>query len=282
MAKLRIMTHNQWRFDNNRPEWEKIGCDCSAEVRAKGFSRVYKELLPDLIGCQEVSFKMLDCLLRDAKSANLNYAVVWGRETPILYNPEKFELLDCDFDLFPLTIDGFEGTFNNYQTKSWAVGVFRIKENGKTFIFANTHLWWMSSDPTHEYYQPHSDEARVHQLSIVNQVIERYYEKYACPVILAGDFNSNYHSPAMDYMLKNGFTHSHSLATDYADQTEGYHACGPFGFSTEYSNRTFEFAIDHLMLKHNDCIAVKRFERYSPPYYLPLSDHSPAFIDVEI
>ena len=27
---------------------------------------------------------------------------------------------------------------------------------------------------------------------------------------------------------------------------------------------------------------VRRFERFSPEYYLPLSDHSPAFIDIEI
>ena len=28
--------------------------------------------------------------------------------------------------------------------------------------------------------------------------------------------------------------------------------------------------------------SVKRFERYSPDYYFPISDHSPAFIDLEI
>ena len=28
--------------------------------------------------------------------------------------------------------------------------------------------------------------------------------------------------------------------------------------------------------------AVKCFERYSPDYYYPLSDHSPAFIDIEL
>jgi hypothetical protein len=27
---------------------------------------------------------------------------------------------------------------------------------------------------------------------------------------------------------------------------------------------------------------VRRFERFSPDYYFPLSDHSPAFADVEI
>lgn len=28
-------------------------------------------------------------------------------------------------------------------------------------------------------------------------------------------------------------------------------------------------------------VSVKRFERYSPNYYFPVSDHSPAYIDME-
>ena len=28
--------------------------------------------------------------------------------------------------------------------------------------------------------------------------------------------------------------------------------------------------------------SVKHFERYSPEYYLPISDHSPAYMDIEL
>ena len=282
MAKLRVMSHNQWRFDNNYPDWEKVGLDCSATTRTKGFAQVYKDLLPDLIGCQEVSFLMADELLRHAKALNLHYSLLWGRETPIIYNPEKFEVVDSAFDLYPEKIDGFDGVFNNYKTKSWTLGVFRVKENGKLFIFVSTHLWWKSSNPNDIYYQHGSEQARVYQLTLLNKVIDQYLQKYNCPVIIAGDFNANYTSSTLKYMIDNGFVHAHGVATDFADNTEGYHECGPSGFNKEYSTRTFEFAIDHLLLKNFDYITVKRFERYSPEYYLPLSDHSPVFIDIEI
>lgn len=46
MAKLRLMTHNQWKCDKNQPAWEEQGYDCSAAVRAQGFVRVYRETTP--------------------------------------------------------------------------------------------------------------------------------------------------------------------------------------------------------------------------------------------
>ena len=49
-VKLRMMSHNLWKNDVNRPEWEAKGEDCSAEVRSKGFIKVYKELTPHIIG----------------------------------------------------------------------------------------------------------------------------------------------------------------------------------------------------------------------------------------
>ena len=35
MGFLRIMSHNVWKCDSNRPEWEAKGEDCSAAARAK-------------------------------------------------------------------------------------------------------------------------------------------------------------------------------------------------------------------------------------------------------
>jgi exonuclease III len=40
-------------------------------------------------------------------------------------------------------------------------------------------------------------------------------------------------------------------------------------------------AIDHIFVAGAGKDAVKRFERYSPEYYFPISDHSPAYIDIE-
>ena len=52
MGNLRLMSHNVWKCDKNQPEWEEIGMDCSASVRAIGMVRIYDELRPDIIGFQ--------------------------------------------------------------------------------------------------------------------------------------------------------------------------------------------------------------------------------------
>lgn len=83
----------------------------------------------------------------------MTYALLWGRDTPIVYRQDKFELVDSAFSLYPDECPGFTGVFNNGQTKSWNLAVFRVKENGKLFIFVSTHLWWKSRIPASSSYQ---------------------------------------------------------------------------------------------------------------------------------
>lgn len=65
----------------------------------------------------------------------------------------------------------------------------------------------------------------------------------------------------------------HDAAVEFADETQGYHNCGGNGFKS---------AIDHILVRGAEDGFVRRFERFSPEYYLPLSDHSPVFVDVEL
>ena len=282
MAKLRLMTHNQWKCDKNLPAWEEKGFDCSATARMKGFVRVFKDTMPDIIGCQECSFVMADKMIRYAAREDLRYALLWGRDTPIAYRPDKFEVVDSDFSLFPDEFPGHEGCFNNAQTKSYTIGVFRVKENGKLFIFASTHLWYMSGNPAAKKYQPYSDEARRYQLNMVMEKVAEFRAKYNCPAIIVGDLNANYKSLAVQHALQNGYVHAHDVAVEYADESMGYHHCFPDGFRTEYRTDPFPAAIDHILVTGAEEGFVRRFERFSPDYYYPLSDHSPAFVDVEI
>lgn len=32
MGEIRLTSHNQWKCDSNRPEWELLGMDCSAKT----------------------------------------------------------------------------------------------------------------------------------------------------------------------------------------------------------------------------------------------------------
>jgi endonuclease/exonuclease/phosphatase family metal-dependent hydrolase len=277
---LRLMSNNIWWCDSNTPDWERMGEDCSAAVRSKGFARVYSELSPDVIGFQEASAIMLRELVISMQERGLRYAVLWGGDTPIMYKADKLELIDSDFAYYDEHIEGFEGCFNNDRTKSYTVAVFKNKENGKLFVFATTHLWWMSSNPQAHSYRPRSNEARAHQLGLLADVVARFTEKYSCPSVIVGDLNAGIGSMAIDTIYARGYRHAHDIATEYADNTNGYHGCGGGGYSG-YEPQEFERGIDHILLKGEEEGAVKRFDRYYPEYYMSLSDHFPAFADVE-
>ena len=165
--RIRIMTHNVWNKDFNAPDWKEKGEDCSAPARVWGLLRVYRETMPDIIGGQEFSALMADLVKQGFENENQDYALIWGRFTPILYRTDKFELIDSAFGTYPEKMEGFEGSFNDAKSKSWNLGVFRIKESGKCFIFATTHLWWKKSPENAEAFgntkfQAGSDEARAH------------------------------------------------------------------------------------------------------------------------
>ena len=285
--RIRLMTHNVWDSDENTPAWAEKGEDCSAAVRVKGLVRVYRETEPDVIGGQEFSPLMVDLLKEGLSAEGKNYTLIWGRCTPILYRPDKLDLVDSEFCTFPEKVPGFEGEFNNAKTKSYCLGVFRIKANGEKFIFVTTHLWWKKS-PTdavsfgNDQYLLGSDEAREYQIASVLERIEKYREKYHCPAVLVGDMNCPYPSLAMKYVRSKGFRHAHDIAVEFAEEAVGYHYCYPDGYEKTYYDGPFETAIDHIYVIGEKENAVKRFERYSPEYYFPISDHSPAFMDIEV
>ena len=287
LQRIRLMSHNVWNCDLNSPKWQEVGNDCSAQARVHGLLRVYRETLPDVIGGQEVSALMADLLKEGLLGEKMNYTLIWGRFTPILYRSDKLELIASEFGSYPENIDGFEGSFNDSKTKSWNIGVFRVKESGKMFVFATTHLWWKRS-PTGGNFdncrnvQLGSDEAREQQIALLVSKTEEYREKYNCPVFVVGDMNCNYNSKAMKYIRSHGFCHAHDVASEYSDESMGYHYCFGDGYKNEYYNKSFEDAIDHIYVSSSDSGCVKRFERCSPDYYFPISDHSAVIADIEL
>ena len=283
MSRLRLMSQNQWNYTDNSPEWEVQGMDCSAKLRMKGHVRVLSELLPDVVGGQEVNAEMQRYLKIYCMDAGLPYALIWGNYTPLIYRVDKLELVDTEYLLYPEYVEGYEGCFNDVLSKSLNLGVFRSKENGKIFIFAATHLWWQDgSDPQAVFYRAGSDQVRTMQVKMAVDMLDRYSRKYDCPVVFGGDFNTGYNSEAVQYALtEGGFSHAHDVAVEYAHQDNGYNDCGPKG-PGQWQNRPFEAAIDHILVRDLPQGAVRRFDRYTPDYYLALSDHAPVFVDVEV
>lgn len=281
MGNLRIMSHNVWKCDNNLPAWKEKGEDCSAAARAKGMVRVYTDTQPDIVGFQEMSPAMSDYIVRGLAEKGYRYALLWGKDTPIMYRQDRLELLDSDFLMYPLEVPGLEGEYNNEGTKSWCIAVFRDKTDGKKLIFMTTHLWWMSGDSASKNYRAGSDEARGHQLNMAMDKLCELYDKYSCPVVLVGDLNATYTMPVIQNAISRGYAHAHDIATEFADEDWGYHYCFGDGYKP-YENAPFENGLDHILVKFAPADFVSRFERYTPDYYLPLSDHSPAFVDVKL
>lgn len=284
--RIRLMTHNVWSCDNNFPSWAAKGEDCSARARVGGHLRVYRETKPDVIGAQEVTDLMADLVMDELGKNEMNYTLISGGYTPIIYRADKLELVSSDFVIYPESIHGFSGSFNNEQSKSYNIAVFRVKKSGEVFIFATTHLWWKrspqnESDLTKEGFQAGSDEAREEQIAMLLASVNEYRERYNCPAIIVGDMNCQYNSKAMQLVRNNGYFHAHDIATEYADESVGLHYCFASGYEKVYYDRPFETAIDHIYAIGVGEGKLKRFDRYSPEYYLPISDHSAAYADLE-
>lgn len=277
------MSQNQWNCTPNRPWWEERGLDCSAEYRMKGHIRVLSELMPDVLGGQEVNMEMQKHLLWGCLESSLPYSQIYGNYTPIIYRADKLELLDTEYILYPEYVEGYEEKFNDSRSKSCNLGVFRTKDDGKVFIFATTHLWWKDGKNTEsKWYQEGSDEVRAVQIKMACDLVDKYREKYNCPAFLVGDMNTDYRSEAIKYALtEGGFSHAHDVAADYACEGVGYHDCGSDGYGP-WQDKPFEEAIDHILVKGAPEGTVRRFERYTPEYYLTLSDHAPLYVDIEL
>ncbi len=225
MNHLRVMSNNLWYCDQNRPAWAAQGLDCSAKVRAQGFAKVYSQLQPDVIGLQECSPLMADELMQQFRQRGLLYVLLWGHDTPILYRPAVFDLVDSAYLLYPEEFPGHEGSFNNGRTKSYLAAVLRRKTDGRLLIVATTHLWWKSSAPNSPRYQPHSAQARAWQLGLLMDELDALQEKHACPAIMLGDFNAGHASLTVQSALARGWQHAHDAAVEYADEGNGHHPC---------------------------------------------------------
>ena len=111
-----IMSNNIWKCDDNLPSWKEKGGDCSAEVRSKGLLRVYRELLPDVLGLQESSVKMADLLMAgladcpDGDGGIARYELITGGDTPIVYRQDKLKLIESGSKMLFVTAGMGGGT----------------------------------------------------------------------------------------------------------------------------------------------------------------------------
>ena len=277
MNSLRLVTQNQWNTVQNSTKWEEKGLDNSAKARMPGHLQVLKELMPDVLGGQEVNKDMQSILMDLISDNGLPYTMIWGLYTPIFYRSDKLELLENRYLSYPVKIEGYEGKFNDAKSKACNLAVFREKLSGKVFIFATTHLWWQNDAMT-----PGSRQARVYQVRLAMEMLEKYSKQYQnCPMVFCGDLNDVYDSPCVKALEEAGFVHGYHAATEFRFEGMGYNN-NNYSLPPKWIDAPFEKAIDHVFVKGFKKDAVKRFDRYCPDYYLYLSDHAPCYIDIEI
>ncbi len=280
-----LMSNNQWKCDKNRDAWLERGEDCSAEARVGGLVRAYTSVMPDVLGLQEVSVRMAELMMarlsrvEAADGGVARYAYISGGDTPIVYRADRLKLLESGFYLYDEHIDGLEGSFNNSETKSYCFGVFEQRTTGSRFALMSTHLWWKSSNPAAGSYQPHSDEARAHQLGLASARMDELYAKYHCPCVIMGDFNAVMGSPCLKRAQAEGWAEAYDLCVGERDETRGHHPCGPNGYSRGDAG-LFSGAIDHIILKNAPGAVVNSLRRIRDEWFDSISDHYPLYIDI--
>ena len=277
-----ILSNNQWKCDGNCPAWAAKGEDCSAEARVKGLVRAYRQIAPDVLGIQEASVRMntllmeqMACFEKDGQT--LRYELITVGDTPLLYRPDKLLLIESGFFRYSEEVPGFEGSFNNHETKSYAFGVFEERATGRRFAVMSTHLWWKSSRPGAENYQAHSAEARAYQIRLALTRLEEVTAKYACPGVLVGDLNAAMGSLCLNTAEEMGWVDAYELATGRRSNTRGHHPCGPSGYSRAEAG-TFEQAIDHILVRRDGGLVIGDYLRLEDEWFDCISDHYPLYI----
>lgn len=272
-VNLRLLSDNVW--DNggrpNPEAWEEMGANCTDSVRAPQFVQLVRAYMPDVIGFQEFSRKMTALVKNDLEGYGYKESLQPKdkNDTPIWYNTERVELLETEYVRFVPEL------WSNHGSKSFTYALFRLKENGKTFAFITTHLWWKN-----EKVQAGSNTARAAQAQQIVAYCEYIKGKHDCPVFVVGDMNCTEKSKGIRMFLDNGFEPCYRVATGKTDNHNGHHRCNSKGFGRDRGNRTRAEAIDHCFIWNGKDTQVRNFICEMAAFTVKLTDHYPNIIDV--
>lgn len=234
-------------------------------------------LTPDVFGIQECSPDVRggDSLITTLASAGYIEVSVTPNNsnktnyTPLLYNKNKFKVIDCGYHLYD---DGADD-----KSKSITWGVFEDLGNGKRFAVMSTHFAWKSD----------AEPSRIKDAEQILALNVQIKEKYNCPIISGGDLNCKVATVPYQNMLKGGMKDMQKLAKK-ADNLSSWHTYPEYDTTVGLylklfmPTSTYDNAIDHALLYNGDNVTVNIFKIMTLEYTLISADHCPVLVDFDI
>ncbi len=251
---------------------------------------IYTQRAADFICLQEFNHlprenaKGLNALLlaagyREVPFTNdLGGAAIDG-DTPIYYNPEKFELLQ--HGVYAYAVEGSANITDKSTSRTAICGIFKDKSSGRVFLLVSTHL---DDGTTQE-----ADRIRTEEAQALLQVLEQRLlvgDYKELPVILVGDFNSSYTAEEsaagpLAALQAGGYT---DVQSTLAGADNGNTVCTPPTYDADTNRFTVgtvsgvgKDAPDHCLYRGG--LVPTLFDVVDDPYARMSSDHMPIVVD---
>ena len=164
-------------------------------VRSELFRRLVDELMPDVVGMEEVTTTwrkwLNEYVFNDSYASVGEPRSAGGEANPIYYRKDKFELIDSGTfwlsdtpdkvgSLTSVVVDEKEYKANYPRICTWAV--LRDKATGVRFIHMNTHL-----DHNGDNSSTVGNTIRKEQIKVIIKFVQNYKDM---PMFLSGDLNN--------------------------------------------------------------------------------------------
>lgn len=249
-ANLRVMSYNILSEEWN----DKLPVD----GRQESVSSTILFYAPDVVGLQEVSdnwYAVLPSLLAadysmvcpETSRGQTNY-------TGMAYHKRKVTLLESGTDIFKA------GNSTKLRLVTW--GLYEKLDGGRRFLVMNTH-WCIHPDN------------RMGESQEMADLFVAYREKYACPVITIGDYNSGQHSEEyQNYVQRTGLKNARVDAEKTERDYRTAHSVG------KKPRAKPEDSIDQIF--YTDDLSCLYYNVLIDPVILAASDHCPIYADMKL
>ncbi|MCC8016576.1 MAG: hypothetical protein LIO43_04245 [Clostridiales bacterium] len=256
-SNLRIMTSNLL------VHYKSCG-GVPAKPRAKMFVQMLKSVQPDVVGIQELSDEWYCCVKENLPAGyKLLYPVSTGifvRMTAMIYNSNSVSLIEKGQMKYK------NGDNPRLRRVVWAV--FEQKSSGKRFAVTNTHFDLLREGQEKEEYAVMQSQTE----ELVN-LVSNLYSRYNCPVFSAGDFNAMENTESTKPIdAPEIYSQLSSNLNDLKYDAENFVCGNAQGFAAP--------SYDHIF--SNKEVSVKQFVLLSDESMNKMSDHYPAFADIDL